>query len=131
MLTGKEKVSLLHSTDIFALPSYSENFGLAVVEAMASGLPVVISNRVNIWREVAGANAGIVVNCDAVALADGLVALLDDSELRRTMGENGRRLVRQRYDWKIAAEQLLCVYREILSKSSRWFPRGNSARAIS
>ena len=131
MLTGKEKVALLHSADIFALPSYSENFGLAVVEAMASGLPVVISNRVNIWREVAGANAGIVVNCDAVALADGLVALLDDSELRRTMGENGRRLVRQRYDWKIAGEQMLCVYREVLSKSNRWFPRESDARAIS
>src|SRR5229473_2616015 len=131
MLTGKEKVALLHSADIFALPSYSENFGLAAVEAMASGLPVVISNRVNIWREVAGANAGIVVNCDAVALADGLVALLDDSELRRTMGQNGRRLVRQRYDWKIAGEQMLCVYREVLSKSSRWFPRENDARAIS
>ncbi len=131
MLTGKEKVALLHSADIFALPSYSENFGLAAVEAMASGLPVVISNRVNIWREVAGANAGIVVNCDAVALADGLVALLDDSELRRTMGENGRQLVRQRYDWKITGEQMLGVYREILSKSSRWFPRENSARGIS
>jgi glycosyltransferase involved in cell wall biosynthesis len=131
MLTGKEKVALLHSSDIFALPSYSENFGLAVVEAMASGLPVVISNRVNIWREVAGANAGIAVNCDAAALADGLVALLDDGELRRTQGENGRRLVRQRYDWKIVADQMLRVYREILSKSGRWFPRENSARAIS
>jgi glycosyltransferase involved in cell wall biosynthesis len=131
MLTGKEKVALLHSADIFVLPSYSENFGLAVVEAMASGLPVVISNRVNIWREVAGAHAGIVVNCDAVALADGLVALLDDSELRRTMGENGRRLVKQRYDWRIAADQMLRVYREILSKSRRWFPRDNSARAVS
>jgi glycosyltransferase involved in cell wall biosynthesis len=131
MLTGKEKVALLHSADVFVLPSYSENFGLAVVEAMASGLPVLISNRVNIWREVAGANAGIVVNCDADALADGLVALLDNRELRRAMGENGRRLVGQRYDWKIAAEQILRVYREILSKSGRWFPRENSARAIS
>jgi glycosyltransferase involved in cell wall biosynthesis len=131
MLTGKEKVALLHRADVFVLPSYSENFGLAVVEAMASGLPVVISNRVNIWREVADANAGIVVNCDAAALADGLMGLLDDSELRRTMGVNGRRLVRQRYDWKIAADQMLRVYREILSKSSRWFPRENSASAIS
>ena len=128
MLIGKEKVALLHGADVFALPSYSENFGLAVVEAMACGLPVVISNRVNIWREVADAKAGIVVNCDAVALADGLMALLDNSKLRRTMGENGQRLVRQRYDWKIAADQMLRIYREILSKSSRWFPRENSAR---
>jgi glycosyltransferase involved in cell wall biosynthesis len=131
MLTGKEKVALLHNADIFVLPSYSENFGLAVVEAMASGLPVVISNRVNIWREVAGANAGIVVNCDPTALAEGLMALLADSELRRTMGDNGRRLVRQRYDWKIAADQMLRVYREILSKSNRWVSRENSASAIS
>ena len=65
MLLGEEKLAALRDAQMFVLPSYSENFGLAVVEAMACGLPVVISDQVNIWREVAAAGAGLVGPCEA------------------------------------------------------------------
>lgn len=65
MLLGRDKLAALRDADVFALPSYTENFGMAVVEAMACGIPVVISDRVNIWREVAAAGAGRVTRCDA------------------------------------------------------------------
>src|SRR6185436_15853567 len=54
-LSGKEKLAALADADVFVLPSYSENFGVAVVEAMAARLPVVISDQVGIHREVAAA----------------------------------------------------------------------------
>ena len=60
MLTGDPKWGALRAAEAFILPSHQENFGLAVVEALACGKPVLISSRVNIWREVEADRAGLV-----------------------------------------------------------------------
>lgn len=60
MLTGKNKWAAFHGAKAFLLPSHQENFGIAVAEALACGCPVLISNKVNIWREIADGEAGIV-----------------------------------------------------------------------
>lgn len=60
MLTGDEKWGAFRCADAFILPSHQENFGIAVAEAMACGLPVLISNQVNIWREIQQAEGGLV-----------------------------------------------------------------------
>jgi len=60
MLSGELKWGALRSADAFALISHQENFGIAVVEALACGTPVIISDQVNIWREIAGHDAGMV-----------------------------------------------------------------------
>ena len=60
MLDHAQKLAAFSDATMFALPSYSENFGIAVVEAMACGVPVAISDKVNIWREVHAAGAGLV-----------------------------------------------------------------------
>lgn len=116
MLLGREKLAALRDADVFVLPSYSENFGIAVAEAMACGLPVLISNKVNIWREVAEARAGLVVNCDAEEVSNALLTLLDDSLLRKDMGQRGRRLVAERFTWEAVGDQMVQVYRQILSR---------------
>jgi len=59
MLCGKVKWGALHAAEAFILPSHQENFGIAVVEAMACGLPVLISDKVNIWREIIRDEAGL------------------------------------------------------------------------
>jgi glycosyltransferase involved in cell wall biosynthesis len=64
MLSGTEKWGALMASEIFLLPSHQENFGLVVAEALACGLPTLISNKVNIWREVVEAGAGLVAQDD-------------------------------------------------------------------
>jgi glycosyltransferase involved in cell wall biosynthesis len=64
MLTGEMKWGAFRAADIFILPSHQENFGIAVAEALACGLPVLISNKVNIWREIFADGAGLVESDD-------------------------------------------------------------------
>ncbi|HZE20615.1 MAG TPA: glycosyltransferase, partial [Desulfobaccales bacterium] len=80
MLLGPEKLAVLRDANLFVLPSYSENFGLAVIEAMAAGLPVIISDQVNIWQEVQAGGAGRVIPVDSTALAAQILDLLDKPE---------------------------------------------------
>jgi len=114
MLLGAEKLSAFRAADVFVLPSYSENFGISVIEAMACEVPVVVSNKVNIWREVIEAGAGLVVDCNAEALAGALVTLLGDSARRKAMGRQGRRLVEERFTWEAVGERMTEVYRQIV-----------------
>lgn len=114
MLEGQAKRDAYAAAEIFALTSYSENFGIVVVEAMAVGLPVLISNRVNIWREVETAGAGEVVECRLESVAKGLAGLLDDPATARTMGEMGRALVARRFAWDRVADALIAVYASVL-----------------
>ena len=64
LLTDEQKWGAFYAADAFCLPSHQENFALGVTEALACGLPVLISNKVNIWREIDSAGAGFVGNDD-------------------------------------------------------------------
>ena len=75
-LTGKAKWSALTSADVFVLPSYSENFGIALVEALACGCPVVLSDQVGIHREISRAQAGLVTPCRVDELAAAILNAL-------------------------------------------------------
>ena len=85
--------------------------GLAVVEAMASGVPVLISDRVNIWREVETDGAGMVTACDFDAVAEALTNLISDRERLDRMGAAGRKSVARRYNWDKVAVELEAMYR--------------------
>lgn len=117
MLQGEEKLEVLVDADVFALPSYTENFGIAVVEAMASGLPVVISDRVNICREVEEAGAGLVTTCNERDVAEAISVLLEDCYTRQVMGEAGKALVRRCYDWDSLVWRLMDTYRRVSTKA--------------
>jgi len=74
MLNGNAKWGALHAAEFFLLPSHQENFGVAVAEALACGVPALISNRINIWRELKESQAGLV----AADTLEGTVSLLED-----------------------------------------------------
>ena len=113
-LQGADKWSVLLECDVFVLPSHHENFGVAVVEAMAAGLPVVISDRVNIHQEVEAAGAGVVTGLDPKQVAAAVDKLLSDEGLRREMGAAGASLVRERFSWDVAARKIAQAYQDIV-----------------
>ncbi len=115
-LHGQDVAQAYVDADVFALPSYTENFGITVAEAMACALPVVISDQVNIHAEITQAGAGLVTHCDVDEVANALVDLLCDTERRRNMGEAGRRLVQEKYTWPAIEEALTREYEAIIER---------------
>jgi glycosyltransferase involved in cell wall biosynthesis len=113
-LTGDDKWAALRDADVFALPSYSENFGVALVEALASGCPVVLSDQVGIHREVVRAGAGLVTACRVEELAKALLEVLTDAVLRRRMSENGVRLARQQFSLDAIGRKLAETYAAVI-----------------
>ena len=111
---GEDKWSLLHQSDIFVLPSYQENFGFAVVEAMAAGVPVVISQQVGICTEVSKAASGFTVSLNNSEIASAIERLLESEMLRKEMGRNGASLVREKFTWKEVIKHLLREYERII-----------------
>ena len=91
--------------DVFVLPSHAENFGFSIFEAMASRLPVVVSETVNYAGEIRNGEAGLTVPLDPERIADGILQLLDDPALRNRMGDNGVKLAKS-YSWDINGDRV-------------------------
>jgi glycosyltransferase involved in cell wall biosynthesis len=116
MLEGRDKLAAFRDAEMFVLPSYTENFGISVLEALACGVPVVVSDKVNIWREIKGAGAGLVVPTEPESLAQAMSVLLNDQDSARQMGQSGQRLVRENYQWSTIGQKLEQAYLALLGK---------------
>jgi len=112
-LRGANLLLALAAGDIWAMPSHGENFGIAVVEALAAGLPVVISPEVNIAEEIAEEDAGIVAKATAESFADAIGGLLADKARARGYGAKGRQLA-ARFDWQLGAPTMRGIYDEAI-----------------
>jgi len=110
---GEEKRALFAVSDVFILPSYSENFGIAVVEAMASGLPVIVSDQVGIHQDICRAGAGVVVRCDAHDIQRALTQILGSEPLRKSMSRNACRLATE-FSPEVVTARLLRVYEGLI-----------------
>ncbi len=113
MLQGEMKQAAFAAADAFVLPSHQENFGMAIVEALAGGLPVLISSRINIWREVDQDRAGYVEPDDFSGTARLLQRWIGAPEsVRDGMRVNARRCFEQRFEINKAVDSLLEVLNE-------------------
>jgi glycosyltransferase involved in cell wall biosynthesis len=110
LLQGEMKQAALVCADAFILPSHQENFGMSVVEALAAGLPVLISNRVNIWHEVEIDRAGYVDIDDLGGITRLMERWLNTSDQdRHLMRTNARNCFARRYEIDRAVDSLLSI----------------------
>jgi glycosyltransferase involved in cell wall biosynthesis len=118
-LDGAERASALREASIVTLVSHQENFGLSIVEAMACGVPVLVSKHVNLAEEIEAVGAGWVTSLDRATLLGTLRDVLgaDDDWARR--GQAGRELVRRRFLWPGVAAELVKLYQSIVRHEDR------------
>ncbi len=116
-VSGVEKASLLRDAALFAAPSFQENFGLSLMEAMASGVPVVLAERLDLASEVEAAGAGWrwTSGTDLAVLLE--VAMRDGAE-RARRGEAAARFA-QRSRWHTAAGHVSALYERVLAAGGR------------
>jgi glycosyltransferase involved in cell wall biosynthesis len=118
MLTEEERLMALAASDVFALPAVGEGFSMAVLEAMACSVPVVVSRECH-FPEVAEAGAGLTVERTVSAWSDALSQLLADPASRADMGRRGRDLVRANYGWPRIAHRMESAYQAGLERLAR------------
>ena len=114
MVAGSVKWGALRAAEVLMLPSHQENFGIVVAEALAVGVPALISNKVNIWREVDADGAGIVSDDTLEGVCGQLQSYLDmPSEMKLAMRQAAGDCFERRFEIKRAAETLHAVLSEI------------------
>lgn len=111
---GPEKEALYASADLFVLPTFSENFGIVIAEALAAGVPVITTKGAP-WEELRTRQCGwwIDIGVEPLAAALKQATSLSDKE-RYEMGQRGRRLVEDKYSWPQVGREMLSVYRWVL-----------------
>ena len=114
LLTGEDKLAAFSCADLFVLPSHSEGFANAVLEAMAARLPVIITKGCE-FPEVSEYGAGLVVEADEAPIAEAINILLSDTALRDHMGQQGHKLVTERYTWQAIAATMINLYKNLLA----------------
>jgi glycosyltransferase involved in cell wall biosynthesis len=113
MLVGDDKLSALAAADVWALPSHTENFGIAVMEALAAGCPTVVSPAVNLADEIGRSKAGLVRDAEPEPFAEAIASLLHDPARRSELAARAREFAR-RYDWDALAPGILEMYEGVV-----------------
>jgi len=110
MVGGREKLALLNRADVFVLPTYSENFGIVVGEAMACETPAITTTGTP-WECINNVNAGRCVAPVRGELSRALREILSlSAHERRAMGRRGRQMVIEKYSWREIARKYLMLY---------------------
>ena len=116
-LYERERLRAYVDADVYVLPSSYEIFGITILEAMACGIPVVVTDRCGI-ADVINGQAGVAVSYDKDELSNAILRMLSDEKMRREFGERGRLLVRDKFNWEKIAERIETVYNNTLNFAS-------------
>lgn len=117
-VNDQEKWAYYQQSDLFVLPTYSENFGIVIAEALATGIPVITTTGTP-WAELKSHRCGWWIPPGVKPLTKALLEAtrLNDSE-RARMGERGRELIKNYYSWEHVAEMMLTTYQFVLGQST-------------
>ncbi|MCU1265052.1 MAG: hypothetical protein JWM21_1370 [Acidobacteria bacterium] len=115
-LQKNEVVAALTDAEVFVLPSLHENFGVAAIEAMAAGVPVIVTDRVGLAGFVSSANAGIVVSSNQESLAIGITQLLNNPSEAKQMGERGRQIALDKFTWDKIVPRITEAYQTVITR---------------
>lgn len=114
---GADKATLLAHAHVLVLPSYSENFGNAVLEAMAAGCPVIVTPEVGIAPVVQASGAGLVVEGDADSLGRAIDSVCGRDDMRAELGGRGRQVAATTFSWPRVAQQFDDLYASVASRA--------------
>jgi glycosyltransferase involved in cell wall biosynthesis len=118
MLTGEKRINAYAAAKLFILPSYSENFGIVVAEALAAGIPVITTTGTP-WSELEEYNCGWWIDLSVENLKNSILAAFELSEAKREeMGRNGKKLIKEKYGWEDKVSKMRQVY-DWLAKKTR------------
>ena len=118
LLAGEDVLQVLADADLLVMPSAVESFGMAAVEAMAAGVPILVSENVPVGRWAEQAGAGRAAACNPTEFARAAIEMLDDRQALEIMGRRGKELARQRFEINTVAEQMLRQYQSIVTTGS-------------
>jgi glycosyltransferase involved in cell wall biosynthesis len=117
MLTGDSKMEALSDASIFVLPSHSEGFSIAALEALISGVPSLFSKKVGFSEAIIETQSAHIVDLNIESIAEGIIKMLDDENYCSQISQNGIKLVKSRYDIDIVGQQLFEEFQKIVIKS--------------
>jgi glycosyltransferase involved in cell wall biosynthesis len=113
-LEGEAKWKVIATADVFVLPSHSENFGIAVLEAMACGVPVIVTPEVGLAHAIAETGAGLIVEGNPEDIGEAIRLLLTGPDLCRQMGRAGREVAVEQFSWNTISQQMEELYLSVL-----------------
>ena len=113
-LEGEAKAAALRGAALLAMPSQQENFGMAAFESLAHGVPVLVSDQIDLAGEIGAAGAGWVAPLQTRGLTETLADALADDATRAKRGRAGRKLVGERFGWPVVAARLNELYQDLV-----------------
>jgi glycosyltransferase involved in cell wall biosynthesis len=113
------KLAAFVDAELFVLPSYAENFGTVIIEALMCGLPVVISDGVNTHRELESAGIATVVRRSVESVVAGVESALADASARQRLAAAGPAFVNRRYTWDAIVPDVIARYEAVIARAGR------------
>jgi glycosyltransferase involved in cell wall biosynthesis len=112
---GETKDLLLQGSSLFALTSHSENFGIAVIEAMAAGLPLLLTRGVALASIVEENDLGYIADLDEDSITECLKTFFDNRSDKGGMGHKNKKYVEKNFSWDIISKQVIALYESTLN----------------